>query len=92
MTTALIHPDRGTHFVYDKGDLERCLALGWKIRPDNWKELKQAEEQARKVSAIQAEKARLEAELAALEPQGIVLAESAPAEAKPKRKYVRKGA
>lgn len=38
MTIALVHPDHGTHFVYDQQELEACLKRGWKVRPDNWKQ------------------------------------------------------
>lgn len=47
MTIALIHPDHGTHFVYDKQELEACLKRGWKIRPDDWKKPKEQETKKR---------------------------------------------
>lgn len=78
MTTfALVHPEHGTHFVYDTADRKRHLERGWKDRPENWKELKQEADRARKLEAVKAAQARLAAEQAELE--------SAPEKRKPGR-------
>lgn len=68
-TTALVHPLHGTHFVYDNHDLEMCLKNGWTIRPENWKAEKRAAENARRLEHLAAEKAKLEAEIAAATPK-----------------------
>lgn len=66
-TIALVHPEHGTHFVYDHGERDRHLKLGWKVRPDNWKEEKLAADRERKKLAMKAEQERLAAELEELE-------------------------
>lgn len=66
-TVALVHPDHGTHFAYDKGELERLKKAGWTVRPDDWKAQKQAADKARRLEAAKAEQERLAAEVAALE-------------------------
>lgn len=79
MTTfALVHPDHGTHFVYSKDEVAAHEKLGWKIRPENWKELRQEEVRLKQIAARKADQERIAEELAELE--------------KPKRKYTRKAA
>lgn len=68
MTTfALVHPEHGTHFVYNTADRKQHLERGWKDRPDDWKEKKRESDRERKLAALKAEQARLQAEQAALE-------------------------
>jgi hypothetical protein len=65
-TTALVKEGCGTHFVYDQGEVDRHLKLGWTIRPADWKAEKLAEDKAKRLEAVKAERARLEAEEVAL--------------------------
>lgn len=66
-TTALVKEGCGTHFVYDQGEVDRHLKLGWSIRPADWKAKKLAEDKERRLAANKAEMARLAAEAEALE-------------------------
>lgn len=50
-TVALVHPHHGTHFVYDRNELESHLKRGWTVRPDNWKELKRAARTPEQIAA-----------------------------------------
>jgi hypothetical protein len=71
-TIALVHPEHGTQFVYDFGERDRHLKLGWKVRPDNWKDLKLAEDKAKKLAGLKADAERFAAEAAALEAEEVV--------------------
>jgi hypothetical protein len=66
-TIALVKEGCGTHFVYDQGELERHLKLGWKKRPDDWKERELEERRQKRLEAAKAEQERLAAEVAELE-------------------------
>jgi hypothetical protein len=79
-TIALVHPDHGTHFVYDEGAVVEMKKQGWSVRPDDWKERARAENEAKLRAAMKAEMERLAAEL------------GEPAPEVPKRKYTRKAA
>lgn len=65
-TTYLVKEGCGTHIVYDQGELDRHLKMGWKPRPADWKTAKQEEGAARRLEAIKAEQSRLAAEADAL--------------------------
>lgn len=88
-TIALVHPQHGTHFVYDKAAVEEMKKLGWSVRPDDWKEKAKAENEAKLRAAMKAEMERLAAELGEPVEYGSGSQESPE---KPKRKYTRKAA
>jgi hypothetical protein len=100
MTIALVHPQHGTHFIYDKGQIKDFEKQGWSVRAADWKEKKRESDRLRKVEALKAEQQRITAELAAAEAvehiQAVQAADSPVDGAvdaepdKPKRKYVRK--
>lgn len=66
-TIALVHPEHGTHFVYDNEEVARHKKLGWEVRPPDWKEKHKAEVKAKQLAAMKAEQERLAAEVAELE-------------------------
>lgn len=74
-TFALVHPEHGTHFVYDQQELDRHLKLGWIKRPADWKEQHYAATRERRMESIKAEQKRLQDEAAQLERQAEAMGE-----------------
>ena len=62
METYLVKEGCGTHIVFDQGELERHLKMGWSVRPDDWVEREQAAKRERRLAQIKTEQAMLEAE------------------------------
>lgn len=60
MERYLVKEGCGVHVVYDQGELERHLKMGWTDRPEDWLEQKNAAFKAKRAEEIKAELARLE--------------------------------
>lgn len=67
MEMYLVKEGCGTHIVYDQGELERHLKMGWTKQPEDWLEKKNEAAKARRLEEMKAEQARLAAEIAASE-------------------------
>lgn len=67
METYLVKEGCGTHIVFDQGELERHLKMGWAVRPDDWLEKQREEKKRRRLEALKAEQEALEAEVAQIE-------------------------
>lgn len=66
METYLVKEGCGTHIVFDQGELDRHLKMGWTLRPADWLEKQIVAKKAARIAELRKEQAALEAEAEAL--------------------------